>query len=159
MKLPVGKVGKVFGQDGSVLLNLYDAFPDEIDTEEPLYVRLDGLAVPLFIERFERRGRSGAQARFADVDNPERAAMLVGEELFMPGEQEDDFDDLTGWNAIADGLQGIVTGYIDSTANPLLQVEFRGREVLIPLAFIDSADPDTRTVTFSLPEGLLEIND
>jgi 16S rRNA processing protein RimM len=156
MRTPVGKVGKVFGQDGSVLLNLYDAFPDEPDTEEPLYVRLDGLAVPLFIERFERRGK-GALVRFMDIDNPERAAMIVGEELFMAGEQERDFDDLTGWTATANGLQGTVTGFLESTMNPLLQVEIDGREVLVPLAFIDTANPKTRTVTLSLPEGLLEL--
>ncbi len=157
MKTPVGKVGKVFGQDGSVLLNLYDAFPDEYNTEEPLYVRTDGLAVPLFIENFERRGRGGARAKFADVDNPQRAALLVGEELFIHGVQEREFDDFAGWKAVAEGLEGVVTDYFDSAMNPLLQVEFQGHEVLVPVAFIEKIDAKARTVTLELPEGLLEL--
>ncbi len=156
MQTPVGKVGKVYGQDGSVLLNLYDGFPDEIDTQEPLYVRLDGLAVPLFFESFKRHGR-GARARFADVDNPERAAMLVGEELFMLGEQEHDIEDFTAWNAVADGFRGTVTGYVDSAMNPLLEIEWQGREVLVPVAFIEKIDPKARTISLVLPEGLLEL--
>jgi 16S rRNA processing protein RimM len=157
MQTPVGKVGKVFGQDGSVLLNLYDSFPDEPDIREPLYVRLDGLAVPLFFESFERRGK-GALVRFMDIDNPDRAALIVGEELFMAGEQERDFDDITGWNAVAEGLRGTVTGYVDSAMNPLLEVDFGGGEVLVPVAFVENADPETRTVTLLLPEGLLDLN-
>ena len=154
----IGKIGRAFGSDGEVLVSLYDDFPDEIDNEEPLYVRLDGLAVPLFVESFERRGRGGAHVRFADVDTPERAALLVGEELFLPDDEEDDLDDLVGWAAVAEGFQGTVTGYMESAMNPLLQVAWAGGEVLVPVAFVEQADPATRTLTLSLPDGLLEMN-
>ncbi len=87
MSSAVGKVTKLFGHDGGVVATLYDA-SEAINTEEPLFVIFDGLAVPLFIEHFERRGRSSALIRFMDIDSPNRAEMLLGEML--------DFDNAVG---------------------------------------------------------------
>ena len=56
MLLSVARVSKLFGVEGGVLLNLYTTFPDDFSTEEPLFVKIDSLAVPLFCDRFERRG-------------------------------------------------------------------------------------------------------
>lgn len=81
--LPVGKVGKLFGLDGGILVNLYDTFPGNMNNEEPLFVKIDGLAVPLFTEHFERRGQKGALMRFADIDTPARAEELLGLEVFV----------------------------------------------------------------------------
>lgn len=86
--LPVGKISKLFGFDGGVLVNLYDTFPDDINNEEPLFVRIDTLAVPLFTESFDRRGKRTAMVRFADIDNPVRAGELIGLELFMRSESK-----------------------------------------------------------------------
>lgn len=162
---PAGKIGKLFGHDGGLLITLYDAFPDDHDSEEPLYVRLDGLAVPLFVERFERRGRRGAAVRFADVDTPERAAELVGEEIFICGEGERDdemsLDALVGYRFTIAGetVEGTVTGFVDSAMNPLFQLDAGGSELLIPARdeFVESIDPRTRVIAFVLPEGLLEL--
>ena len=40
---------------------------------EPLFVKIDSLAVPLFCDRFERRGKTNALATFADIDSARRA--------------------------------------------------------------------------------------
>ena len=47
------------------MLSLYADFPEEFDTGTPLLVTIDALEVPLYCERFERRGTSGAVASFA----------------------------------------------------------------------------------------------
>ena len=130
--LPVGKVSKLFGLDGGVLVNLYDTFPGNMDNGEPLFVKMDGLAVPLFTEHFERRGRSGALVRFADIDTPGRAGELLGHEIYVSqGEKSDGlwlgrgggievadgheekfdpeevfFDDLVGYMAVVSGPDG-----------------------------------------------------
>lgn len=149
-------------------MTLYDAFHEQRDNEEPLFVMFDGLSVPLFVEYFERRGQRGALMRFADIDTPERATELVGEEIFVCGAQKEadaadelTFDDLVGYRFIIAGetLHGSVAAFIDSEMNPLLQLDAAGRELLIPAAdeFIESLDTDARTISFILPEGLLEL--
>lgn len=181
---PVGKVSKLFGLDGGVLINLYDAFPEKIDNEEPLFVEIDGLAVPLFAEYFERRGQKGGLIRFEDIDTPARASELIGHELFVrrkelqrgrgdamevtePAENDGGdltFDDLAGYRAsVSEGSEtlrkGVVTAFIDDDFNPLLQLQIDGKEVFIPAAdeFIDQIDTISREISFRVPSGLLEL--
>ena len=66
--IPAGRINRLFGTDGGVMLSLYADFPEEFDTGTPLLVTIDALEVPLYCERFERRGTSGAVASFADFD-------------------------------------------------------------------------------------------
>ena len=54
--IPAGRINRLFGTDGGVMLSLYADFPEEFDTGTPLLVTIDALEVPLYCERFERRG-------------------------------------------------------------------------------------------------------
>lgn len=146
---------------------LYAEFPEDFAPEsEPLFVRIDSLDVPLWCERFERRGAAGALAEFADWDTARRASELVGRELFVEADEErsdDEFymEDLIGFAADVDGRQGEVTDYYDSEANPLLGVTIDGREYLVPAVgeFIAEIDFEGRRLRMTLPEGLLSLND
>ena len=93
----VARVSKTFGQNGELTLNLYDSFPQDFNPSEPLFVVIDKLAVPLFCDRFQRRGRSGAVVAFGDIDTERRAAELIGLELYLnpgPDEEDDEGDGL-----------------------------------------------------------------
>ena len=92
MTVPAGRINRLFGTDGGVMLSLYPAFPEEFDTETPLLVSIDGLDVPLYCERFERRGATGATATFADFDTERRAGELLGLEFHIELHEEEDND-------------------------------------------------------------------
>ena len=65
--IPAGRINRLFGTDGGVMLSLYADFPEEFDTGTPLLVTIDALEVPLYCERFERPrhlGRRGLIRRF-----------------------------------------------------------------------------------------------
>ena len=69
----------------------------DFNPSEPLFVVIDKLAVPLFCDRFQRRGRSGAVVAFGDIDTERRAAELIGLELYLspgPDEEDDEGDGL-----------------------------------------------------------------
>lgn len=163
--LTVGRINKLFGVDGGVSATLYPAFPDNFRTTEPLFVDIDGLAVPLFCASFERRGQTGAILRFDDIDSPRRAEEMLGRELMIASaesEQDDDefyMEDLIGFSAEIGGTKGELTDYIDSEANPLFEVTIGDRPYLIPAVeeFIAHIDFDARTIRFVLPEGLLDL--
>ena len=167
MLLPVAKVTKLFGAErgGGVVVALYTEFPEDFAPEsEPLFVRIDSLDVPLWCERFERRGAAGALAEFADWDTARRASELVGRELFVEADEErsdDEFymEDLIGFAADVDGRQGEVTDYYDSEANPLFELELEGRSVLVPAVeeFFAHIDFEGCAVKLVLPDGLLEL--
>lgn len=175
MYTPAGRINKLFGTDGGVMLSLYEAFPDDFDpAATPLFVGIEGLDVPLWCERFDRHGTSGAKATFADLDSERRVQELLGREFRIDLEEEEDdefyLEDLIGFTAVctesghADGQKpkkqtGTVTDYIDSDANPLLELEIDGRRVLVPAVgeFIAHIDFKRRTIRMILPEGLLEL--
>lgn len=154
----------MFGTDGGVMITLYTTFPDDFQMKEPLFVRVDELAVPLFCSSFERRGQAGAVVHFDDIDTERRAEeFLVGREIFIEEEDEDDdefyMEDLIGFTAIVGKRRGEVTDYYDSEANPLFEIKMGDREHLIPAQeeFIAHIDFDRQTIKFVLPEGLLEL--
>lgn len=161
----VARISRTFGTDGGVLLSLYDTFPAEFDSgTTPLFVTVDNLHVPLWCERFEPHGASGAFAVFADLDKPERIERFVGEQLFIREDDEaelgdDEFllSDLIGFAVDAGGERGEIVDFYDSDINPLFGIEFGGREVLVPAVeeFIAGIDFDGREIRMVLPEGLL----
>ena len=171
MAVPAGRINKLFGTDGGVMLSLYPAFPDDFDpATTPLTVSVDALDVPLWCDRFERRGTAGATASFADIDTERRAEEFLGLEFRIEKTVEEDDDefyleDLIGFAAEieetgTDGkIAGTVADFYDNDLNPLFEVEIDGRRVLVPAVeeFIAHIDFEGRTMHLVLPEGLLTL--
>lgn len=173
MLVPAGRINKPFGTEGGLMLSLYADFPEEFTPQQtPLFVEIDSLDVPLWCERFERRGISGAVASFADFDTERRAAELVGLEFRIEsGERDDDefyLEDLIGFHV--EGIEtrheaeplhfeGRLTDYYDSETNPLFELETGGRRVLVPAVeeFIAHIDFEQRSVKLVLPEGMTDL--
>ncbi len=161
----VGRVNKIFGTEGGVMVSLYTTFPDDFDKSQPFLFEIDGLTVPVYCDRLEKRGHSGATASFADFDSERRASELLGKEFSMEFEYvEDDSDeffmeDLVGFTAIVDEREGTLSNYYDSDANPLFGVTIDGVEVLIPAAeeFIAGIDFKKAIIKIIPPEGLVEL--
>lgn len=170
---PAGRINKLFGTEGGLALSLYATFPDDFSSDTPLFVTIDALDVPIWCERFERRGQSGAVASFADFDTERRAQELIGLEFRIAGEGDDSEDeefymeDLIGFvveateAGQAQTWRGTLTDYFDSEANPLFELELEGRKVLVPAAeeFIAHIDFEGRTMKFVLPEGLINLSE
>ena len=108
MAASAGRINKLFGTDGGLMLSLYSTFPDNFDPQTmPLMVTIDALEVPLWCDRFERRGIAGATASFADFDTERRAQELIGLEFRVddPADEQDDefyLEDLIGFEAVVE---------------------------------------------------------
>lgn len=180
----VARIGKLFGRGGEVMMTLYSTFPEKFDAKStPLFAKVDGLNVPLYLEKFERRGRAGAIVSFADIDTERRVTEFLAMELYMvdcegdelgDGSADDEFtmEDLIGFAVEAttvvgeyggepEIVKGEVVDYYDNLKNPLFGISVEGREgeVLIPAAeeFIGGIDFEGRRIVFLLPEGLLNL--
>ena len=171
--LPVGKFTKLYGTEGEVVANLYDRFPADYDSEEPLVVSINSLTVPLFISSFVRRGR-GAVIAIDDYDTPRRSEELLGREFYatnpdaevatFDGDDDEswsDMEELLGWRVTFVGRkeEGEIVGYNDDEINPLFEVEVDGKDVYVPVVdeFIRKISRRKREIKFQLPEGLLEL--
>lgn len=173
---PVARVAKPFGNEGEAVVALFDNFPEDFDMKEPLFVVIDGLTVPLFFDRFERRGSRKAIVLFADFYTERRVAELVGCELFgewnrtgsgeYESEDEDNdllyLDELVGFEALlGPDRKGVIEDFIDDSDNPLFLVRIGEKVIYVPAAddLIEEIDVETKRIVFDLPDGLIELND
>ena len=161
--MTVGRITKLFGAKGEVVINLYDTLPDNFDWEEqPFFTRVEELVVPLFCESFARRGQRSAVVAFADIDTEKRAEMILDHELMIEVEEGDDdeftFEDLIGFEVRIGRTKGEVVDFYDNEFNPLFEIELKGKRHLIPAVeeFIAAIDFDKGIIKFVLPEGLIE---
>ena len=161
--MTVGRITKLFGASGEVVINLYDTLPDNFNWEEqPLFTKVEELVVPLFCEKFERRGTKSAVVAFADIDTVKRAEMILDHELLLEAEEGDDdeftFEDLIGFEVRVGRTKGELVDYYDNELNPLFEIEIKGKRHLVPAVeeFIAAIDFDKRFIKFVLPDGLIE---
>ncbi len=166
--IAVARINKLFGVDGEVVINLYNTFPENFTLDTPLFAKVDSLNVPLYLDSFEKRGRTNAHVAFADIDTERRIMEFIGMELYCAeSDEESEYDDsdeffmedLIGFSVTADGLKGKLTDFYENKNNPLFAVTLDNKEVLIPAAeeFITYIDFDGKHIEFSLPEGLLDL--
>ena len=135
-----------------------------------LFLRLDGLLVPFFLEEWRFRSDNVALLKFEDIDSADDARRIVGTEVYFPkdltpedlDEEELEWQHFTGFEVWQDdSLLGTVTSVLDQTANVLLVVTAPDdRELLIPAHedFVLEADHRQRRLLVSVPEELLNLN-
>lgn len=163
----IGRLGKVHGIGGELTFNFSDDIFDRTDADF-LFVEIDGIVVPFFIEEYRFRSDDLAIIKFEGIDTAEEARQLVNSSVFFPrtqptGDEEMSLSQLSGYQVIDAGSHrcvGVVTAVDTSTANTLLEVETTdGSHRLIPLAqeLIADIDPQQQQIMLHIPEGLLEL--
>lgn len=165
----IGTLMRTHGIRGEVAFQFTDDVWDRVDTDY-LFLRLDGLLVPFFLEEWRFRSDSVALLKFEDVDDAVAASRLVGADVCFPKEltpSDVDEEDLTwkhfiGFEVLQEEQKlGTVSSVLDQTANVLLVIETpEGKELLIPAHenFILKADHRQRLLLVDIPEELLTLN-
>ncbi len=163
----LGKINKVHGLSGEVsfTLNSDISFDEELPC---LFVEIDGISVPFFIEEMRFSTDTTGFIKFEDVEKNEEARLLNGLPLFIEKKYlneefvaQNDFEFYDGFMLVDEknGNIGIVKFIDTSTENHLFVVGDDDNEILIPVSedYILKIDEDNRTIYLRLPEGLLEL--
>ena len=163
--LKVARILKANGTAGEVLMSFRDILPEDIDTQGPVFIYMDGLPVPFFMESFTRKGRDKALVVLTGVENLEDAEELTGRDVYVDAseyediEAEEDFSALVGWTLFDDkGTRaGVISGFEDIPGNPCIYVDTESGQYMIPLHenLILSVDDTSREISMIIPEGLL----
>jgi len=160
----IGQIGRTHGVKGEVTFNFTDDVWDRAESEY-LFLRVDGILVPFFLEEYRFRSDSTALVKFLDYDSANDVQFLIGSEVFFPhaltpemGEDEEyTWRYFTGFSLFDEkaGCIGTIDRVDDSTQNILFQVGER----LIPAAeeWIKDINHKERSIHMTLPEGLLEL--
>ncbi len=165
--LKIGRLTKTHGVGGEMIFIFTS---DIFDTDECqfLFLKLDGIFVPFFIEEYRFRSDYSAIIKFEGIDDVETAARYKGTEVYcdrqLGGTEAGSHvhvDGLIGYEVYdtRQGLVGKATAIDTQTENILLFIEDNnGNEVIIPLHddLIDQIDDARHTITFNLPDGIID---
>ncbi len=160
----IGKLGKPHGIKGEISFLFTDDVFDRAESEY-LILKLDGILVPFFMEEYRFRSDESALVKFESVDSQERASELTGTEIYFPRDiAEESSEELSYAQIIGFSIEDINSGktvgmisHVDtSTDNILFELK---DGTLIPVAdeWIKDINNQTRIISMSLPEGLLDL--
>ena len=166
MELLIGKVVKSHGIKGEVAVEVLTDDPGErFVVGEVLTGRQPGKERELTIKTL-RPHQNRLLMSFEEVPDRTQADSLRGMQFFAPPlEREDDSEEfydheLIGLKVIHEGREvGEVTGVMDTPNRKILEIDYDGREVLVPFVidFVPEIDLGEQTLTITPPEGLLDV--
>lgn len=164
----LGKISRINGYDGSVIVKLEYPFLDNIPDMESVFLEINGKPVPFFISSCEYSGGDQIRLQFDGNRDYDILREFIGCRVFLttvnegiqPAEKP---EDLTGFRVIQ--KHNILIGTIKETVhNPgqdlLRIISPDNREILMPFHedFIVRFDMKKKNILVKLPEGLTEIN-
>ena len=161
----IGKIIKTHGFKGEVLIHYSKKF-DSLIKKELIFVLIDGIYVPFFIDRIYKKSNARYAIKLKDVDNDEIAAELLDKNVYtetsnIEKKTESAEKKLIGFKVYNKNVfLGKVTDFISMSSNDLIEINYKEHDVLIPYQseLIENFDNEKKEIRFDLPEGLLDLN-
>jgi len=164
----VGVITRPQGIKGNVNVYLDVDDPKEYAEMESVFVEINKSLVPFFIDHLQLRGKNQAVVKFEGIDTEADAAKMVNAQLFLPIDvlpklkgNKFYYHEITGYTVVdtRHGEIGHVTEVLEYPNNPLLEINFNGKDVLIPIRdeVIHNVDRENRKISITAPEGLIDI--
>ena len=167
----MGYIQKPHGIHGELVIRLEEEYYETLEECPTLFLEIDDLLVPYFISEEGLRFKSGESviAKLDWVDTDKKAKDLCGLSVYAAQEDvvlsEDEFSPhlLTGFTLfdVTLGLIGQIADVHDYSGNLLLEVNYQGKETLIPLNedLIVRLDEEAKEIELAIPDGIFTLDD
>ena len=163
----LGKITKTHGLKGEVVLWLDVDFPEDYEDLESILLEERGELVPYFMGSYRLSGNR-AIVKFEDIDTFEKAELMINLQAFLPLEDLPELDknqfyyhEIIDYKVVDKNLGelGTVQTVHSMQAQDLLVMDYKGKEVLIPVIseIVLNADKEAKVLNVNLPDGLLEV--
>lgn len=168
MKLvAIGYLQKPHGTKGELKVTIEDAYWKDFQTASVFFVYVQGQALPYF--KTHIRAKNPITIQFEGIDSREAAKTIASTELFM---REEDIKPTLNETLAPSGYEGfvlwdkelgkigVIKEILELPQQQLAVVDYKGKEVMIPLndTFIQTIDDKVKRINLELPEGLLDLN-
>lgn len=164
-----GKIIKTHGFKGELTVSVLIDIPGILEKTESVFIEIEGLLVPFFIESFNYSGNNSFTIKFESIDSDEKSRRLCQNNIWIANEllpekikKQKELFNFTGFRIIdkTKGEIGTLLDIIEMPQQQLLQIDHHGKEILIPVAeeFISKIDKKNKIIYINTPEGLIEIN-
>ena len=165
----IGYFAKPHGIKGELsLITDYDLLED---IDDPYLVcEMDGILVPFYVESFRYKNNTVTLVKLEGVDDSVLAKQFVNMDVLYPANrmkassiESPSWQHFIGY-VMEDrkhGKLGMITDVDTTTPNTFFQVDYRGKELLVPVVdeLVDSIDHEGKKIVLLLPEGILYINE
>jgi len=164
----LGKVVKKYSFKGEVLAKIDTDDPDFCLSLDMLFLENKNSLVPFFIENVKLHKSELLRIKFEDINSEYEAEKIIHSNLYLPlsmlpSLEEDAFyyHEIIGFQVIDSnhGSIGILKSVNDTTPQTLLEIDFNGKNILVPLNdhFVKNVDKQKKVITVDTPEGLLDL--
>ncbi len=162
----LGRITKPFGYKGEMNVFLDVDTPEEYSELDGVYVEVNKRLVLYEIENIRVQGNK-AVVKFVDV-NGEDVERLLGRELFLPLEMLPKlegnkfyFHEVIGFEVEDEekGRIGKIIGVYENMTQPLLSIDFEGKEILVPIIdqIIKDVVREEKLMKIKAPQGLIDL--
>ena len=163
----IAQIVRTHGIEGGIIFKFSNSFPEEFIEEELVFVDVDDILVPFFIESYKVRNTETAIVKLEDINMDSEAKDILYKDIYVLKEAVDtDEDDvsllrLIGLTAIDSSQEiiGTIKGILEIPNNDQFEIDKNGKELLIPVNddWIIDIDFDKKQIELDLPDGLLEL--
>ena len=168
----IGQFAKPHGIKGEITLYTDFEWGEDAHEQACIICELDGILTPFFINSCRQKGASSTLVTFDQLDSADKVKFLSGKTAYIPLKYAQSskltvsqsseltvLQELIGYAVIDNrlGTIGPVIGVDNNTINILLIADYKGTEILIPLALATSVEHKQKTINLSLPDGFLTI--
>ena len=164
----IGVLAKLHGFKGEYVLVSDSTISEEIEDWESVFIEIDGLPVPFFIDSLRVTSESSVVIGFEDIDSEDTAREFVGNrilQLFSVADYDEETSfsrELSGYMVVDKraGNIGLVDQLLNYSGNLLLQIMQGEEEILIPASenIIIQVDHEKKSILIEAPEGLISLN-
>jgi 16S rRNA processing protein RimM len=163
----LGKITRRHGLAGNVILKLDTDQPELYNKLESIFVEINGLLVPFFIEKSSWSKSDALNIAFKNSSEA-MVDQVLGKSVYLPlatlpklSGKQFYYHEIIGYNIFDenDNDCGVIRSVNDQTAQNYFILGFEGREIVIPLIkdWILEVNREERFIKMQLPEGLMDV--
>lgn len=167
--LKIGVLTKSHGIEGEVIIRLFPEWFGYEPDPSWLFVDIMGGLVPFEVLSVRYKGQESVLLGLDTITDDEKVRRYQGSEVYIDPQELGDADDSEGLNMNAlvgsqvidtqFGPIGSISAIHDIRQNPLAEINYQGKSILIPLqeAFIRSYNRKTKELLVETPPGLINL--
>lgn len=165
----LGTLSKLHGVKGAYQLFSDRTIDENIENWESVFLEIQGLLVPFFIESVRVTSEQSVIIKFEDINSPEAAREFISCDVYhtpvkhaKSAAKKENTETFEGYLVVdkLHGAMGTVIEVLNYNQNILLSLKFEGKEILIPVSeeIILSVDHKKKVMHMDIPEGLIDLN-
>ena len=163
-----GRLTKTHGYQGKIVLKSILSEKVEIEIMESVFLKIEGILVPFFIEEFSESSFPFYIIKLENIDDDISARELLGRDVYIPDKHISQIASkqikLKDFIAFSlkdqhDHLIGEIVDLLEIPGNSLFVVDLNGREILIPVQnqLIIDINWDDNILKMNISDGIINM--